>query len=152
MGLFWIHVLDGSFGFMCHSHGFGWVSHKFMCLTAMDLDGSLIIHVSHSHGFGWVSFGFMCLTVMDLDGSLLDLCVTQSWIWMGLCHTVMDLDGSLLDSCVSQSWIWMGLFWIHVSHSHGFGWVSFGFMCLMDFDGCLIDSCVSQTLIWMGLS
>ena len=98
MGLFWIHVLDGSFGFMCHSHGFGWVSHKFMCLTAMDLDGSLIIHVSHSHGFGWVSFGFMCLTVMDLDGSFGFMCLT-----------VMDLDGSLINSCVSQPLIWMGL-------------------------------------------
>ena len=84
---------------MSQSHGSGWVSHRFMCLTVMDLDGSLInscvsklwiwmglfwIHVSHSHGFGWVSHRFMCLTVMDLDGSLIDSCVSKSWIWMGL--------------------------------------------------------------------
>ena len=48
----------------------------------------------------------------------------------------------------------MGLVWIHVLHSHGFGWVSYGFMCyiVMDLDGSLLDSCVPQSLIWMGFS
>ena len=38
----------------------------------------------HSHGFGWVSHRFMCLTVTDLDGSLINSNFSQSWIWMDL--------------------------------------------------------------------
>ena len=39
------------------SHGFGWVSHRFMCLTVTDLGGPL----KHS-----------CVSVIELDGSLIN--------------------------------------------------------------------------------